>query len=107
MAEELGEIIDLDAQVIGPRGQTAQYDDALIALIRKAYKAGKVARIDGGKYTVVRAEYESKDKYDNAKQAVGAEIRKHAYRVIAEDGLTGKPSINWDPEGRPQVSLKG
>jgi hypothetical protein len=106
MAEELGEIIDLDAQVIGPRGQTAEYDDALTALIRKAYTTGKAARI-GGKYTVVRAEYESKDKYDNAKQAVGAEIRKHAKRVIAEDGLTGKPSINWDPEGRPQVSLKG
>ena len=104
--ESLGEIIDLSEQVTGSRGATAVYDDALTALLAKAFKAGKVARI-GGKYVVLRGSYSSKEDYSNAKQAVGAELRKHAKRVIADEGLTGKASIQWHPEtGQPQVSLK-
>lgn len=107
MVDSIGEIIDLSEQVTGSRGATAKYDDGLLTLLSSAFKAGKVARLSGDSYVVLRSNYSSEDEYKNAKQAVGAEIRKHARRVVEADGLTGKASVQWHPEtGQPQVSLK-
>jgi hypothetical protein len=108
MVDSIGEIIDLSEQVTGSRGATAKYDDALTAFLSSAFKADKVARLSGDTYVVLRSNYSSEDEYKNAKQAVGAEIRKHARRVVeADEGLTGKASVQWHPEtGQPQVSLK-
>ena len=105
MAEPIGEIIDLSEQVAGSRGATAKFDPELLAFLAKVFKAEKVAKLNG-EYIVMRGN-KSEDDFANEKQAVRANISKHGKRVVAENGLTGKVSVQWHPvTGQPQVSLK-
>ena len=103
-----GEVINIDDISKASRGAQATYDEGLLAWMPTALAKGKAGLI--GSMAVLRADYSSEDDYRNAKQAVGAELRKH-FRKLVEDGKVpegSKLSINWHPEnGSPQISLKG
>ena len=106
MADPIGEIIDLSEQVAGSRGATAKFDPELLAILAKVFKSNQAARLNG-EY-IVTQDGKTEDTFKNERQAVGANIRKHGNRVIAEnESLTGKVSLQWHPvTGQPQVSLK-
>jgi phage gp45-like len=106
MADPIGEIIDLSEQVAGSRGATAKFDDELLAILVKVFKSDQAAKLNG-EY-IVTQDGKDEDTFKNERQAVGANIRKHGKRVIAEnESLTGKVSLQWHPvTGQPQVSLK-
>ena len=58
---------------------------------------------------VLRSDHKSDEDFRNARQAVAAEIRKHADKLVADGTLPAgtKVSINWHPEtGVPQVSIR-
>jgi hypothetical protein len=107
MAETpIGQIIDLSAQVVGRRGAVATYRQDLCDLMANAFQNGQAVAVTG--FAVLRAKYDSDEAYQNAKQARGADLRKHAKRVLEQEGMEGRRvSINWHPDtGVPQVALK-
>jgi len=104
-----GEIIEVDEIAKASRGAQATYDEGLLDFMSSALAdEGKAAHLTG--MVVQRSAYKSDDEYRNAKQTIGAELRKH-FRRLVEDGRLpkgSKLSINWHPEtGAPQISLKG
>ena len=103
--ETFGEVIDLTDVSKARRGAEATYEQGLLDLLTAALSKGRAARVT--RFAVLRAEYASEEEYRNAKQAKGAEIRKHFDRLVTDGTLVGKASINWDPtDGTPQVSLR-
>jgi len=107
-AASYGDIISMDEMQKASRGAVATYEQGLLDFMAEALTDGKCARIT--KLAVQRSSYKSDDEFKNAKQAVGAEIRKHANKLVADRILPAgsKVSINWHPEtGTPQVTLRG
>jgi hypothetical protein len=101
------EVIDLSEVVVARRGAEATYDDALLGALA-ALKAGEA--LAATPLTVNREDFKSEDAFKNAKQTVGASIRKHwdHLKVTGEVGADQKIRINWHPAtGAPQISIKG
>ena len=106
-AKDFGDVIDLGTVSKSRRGAVATYKSGLLSLLGDALKAGKAAAVTA--MAVLRSDFEKDDDFRNARQAVAAEIRKHADKLVADGTLPAgtKVSINWHPEtGVPQVSIR-
>jgi len=107
--EAYGEIIEIDAIAKASRGAQPSYDEGLLDFMSSALSdQGKAAHLTG--MAVQRSAYKSDDECKNAKQAIGAELRKHFRKLVEDSRLPkgSKLSINWHPEsGAPQISLRG
>ena len=106
-AKDFGDVIDLGTVSKSRRGAVATYKPGLLSLLGNALKAGKAAAVTA--MAVLRSDHKSDEDFRNARQAVAAEIRKHADKLVADGTLPAgtKVSINWHPEtGVPQVSIR-
>ena len=106
-ATDFGAVIDVTEVSKSRRGAVATYQPGLLTLLGTALKAGKAAAVTA--MAVLRSDHKSDEDFRNARQAVAAEIRKHADKLVADGTLPAgtKVSINWHPEtGVPQVSIR-
>jgi hypothetical protein len=100
------EVIDLSEVVVARRGAEATYDDALLDAIASLKDGEALAATP---LAVVRSDYKSEDAFKNAKQTVGANIRKHFGHLIVTERMDAdaKVRVNWHPEtGVPQISRR-
>jgi hypothetical protein len=104
MSEDF-KVIDLSEIVVASRGAQATYEQGLLdALTNLPVGQALVAT----PLAVERSNYKDEDAFRNAKQTVGASIRKHWAHLVSMGSVDGaKIRINWDPEtGTPQISVK-
>jgi hypothetical protein len=99
------EVINLSEVTKAKRGATASYDADLLAALT-ALKKGQAIRATS--LAVARDAFKDEDAFKNAKQTVGANIRKHWHHLVDTKAVGNeKISISWDVEtGAPQIFIK-
>ena len=120
--DEYGLLIDVSAQVRGPRGATKVFVDGLLALFRGLTLNDQACVVMHPDYHTPRTDFPATDEgetaWKNAKQTLGARLKTHHEELVRRTDLPARTrlSINWEPDGstgpngedignRPQCSL--
>ena len=117
-ASDWGEIISVDDQKKGPRGQKKQYENGLLLLLGGLVLDSEACVVMHPDYCVPRSNFpatvDGKEACKNARQALGARLKTHHEELVRRGDLPEgtRLSINWHPSDgsaradRPQCSLK-
>ena len=109
---EWGEVIELDSIAKASRGAEAHFEDGLLAALEETFNAKPPKAIALTRLAVLETDFsgpKAKEEYDNRKQSIGQDVRKHVSRLVTLGRLPHgtKCSINWHPiTGVPQVSQR-
>ena len=121
-ADEYGVLIDVSAQIRGPRGATKVFVEGLLGLLSGLTLNDQACVVMHPDYCVARSAFPETDAGEdackNARQALGARLKSHHEELVRRANLPARTrlSINWAPEGatgpngedianRPQCSL--
>ena len=117
-ANDYGMLIDVSAQVRGPRGQTKSFEEGLLLLLAGLSLDDQACVVMHPDYLVPRSAFpateEGKESCKNARQALGARLKTHHEELMRRGDLPAgtRLSINWAPDtageiaNRPQCSLR-
>lgn len=97
-------VINLSEIKKARRGAEVVYDPDLLDAL-KGMSKGEV--IYASPLAVVRSDFSRIEDFQNAKQTISANIRKHWNHLLEEGTQSGTLSIAWHPEtGVPQIFIK-
>ena len=122
VGSEYGLLIDVSAQIRGPRGASKTFVEGLLQLLKGLTLNDQACVIMHPDYCVSRADFPAttagEDACKNARQALGARLKTHHEELMRRGDLPHQTrlSINWAPDGatgpngedtanRPQCSL--
>ena len=117
-ASDHGVLIDVSAQVRGPRGASKKFEDGLLLLLAGLTLDDQACVIMHPDYLVPRSAFPAndagKEACKNARQALAARLKSHHEELVRRGDLPAgtRLSINWAPDtapdiaNRPQASLK-
>ena len=117
-ANDYGVLIDVSAQVRGPRGASKSFEEGLLLLLAGLTLDDQACVVMHPDYLVPRSAFPAteagKELCKNSRQALGARLKTHHEELMRRGDLPAgtRLSINWAPDtagdiaNRPQASLK-
>ena len=117
-ASDWGDLIDVSAQVRGPRGATKTFEEGLLLLLSGLTLDDQACVIMHPDYHTPRSAFPAtdagKEACKNQRQALAARLKSHFEELVRRGDLPAgtRLSINWAPDdageiaNRPQASLK-